>query len=155
MKRFVLAGLFLVLGFIILGVATSYVMNGPDKPEKPRHPTAANADETNKRHGSPGAAQQVNTDPLQPQNKPGQFGMPGGVGSTPGGMGGTAGSAGGTSGKMTGPRRDLTQVPGTIVPLTTAVQPPAIRPNPDANNTPHVPVLPQTDESSSSGRGHN
>ena len=149
MKRFVLAGLFLVLGFIILGVATTYVMNGPDKPRRPPHPTAANSDETHKRHSGAGAAQQADTDPLQSQNKPGQFGMPG-MGITPG-MGGGRSGTGGAPGAMTGPMRDLTQVTPTIVPLTTTVPSPTVRPNPDANDVPHVPVLPQTDESSSRG----
>jgi hypothetical protein len=148
MKRFVLAGLFLVLGFIILGVATSYVMSGPDKPTKP-HPAAANADETSRRQRNPGTAQQVNTQPLQSQNQPGQFGMSGGMG------GSTAGSMGDASGRNTGAMGNLTQVPGTIVPLTTTVPPPSVRPHPNTADTPRVPVLPQTDESSSSGRGHN
>jgi hypothetical protein len=148
MKRFVLAGLFLVLGFVILGAATSYVMSGPDKPAKPPHPAAANADES-KRHGGAGAAQQPATQPLQSQNGSGPFG-------TPGGMGNTAGGMGGTSGKMTGGMGTSTQVPPTIVPLTTSVPPPTMRPNSNADvPQPHVPVLPQTDESSSSGRGHN
>jgi hypothetical protein len=144
MKRFVVAGIFFVLGFIILGVATSYVMSGPDKPTQPSHPASANADETNKRHGSPGTMQQVNTQPLQSQDKSGQFGMPGGMGGTPSAMGGA-------SGKSPGSMGGLTQVPGTIVPLTTAVPPPTIRPNLNNGDTPHVPVLQQTDESSSRG----
>jgi hypothetical protein len=150
MKRFVLAGLFLALGFIILGVATSYVMSGPDKPKQPPHPTAANADES-KGHGGQAAAppQQVNTQPTQSQNRPGQFGMTG----TSGGLGGTQDSMSGTTGTMTGPMRNLTQVPSTIIPLTTTIQSPSVRPNADANNAPQVPVLPQTDESSSH-RGH-
>ena len=52
MKRYVLAGLFFVLGLIILGTATTYVMSGPEKPpEKPRaaanpnDPLAANREQ--------------------------------------------------------------------------------------------------------------
>ena len=37
MKRFVLAGLFLALGLLILGVATANLMSGPDKPKPPPH----------------------------------------------------------------------------------------------------------------------
>jgi hypothetical protein len=141
MKRFVLAGFFLVLGFIILGAATSYVMSEPDKPDQPP-PATANADGTSKRHGGgAGAAQQPMTQPLQSQNGPGQFGMPGGA----------AGGKSGASAKTPDTSGSLTQVPGNIVPLTTAVQPPSVRPKLDANDVPHVPVLPQTDESSSRG----
>jgi hypothetical protein len=141
MKRFVLTGLFLVLGFIILGAATSYVMSGPDKPAKP-HPAAASADATPKGHGGQGASQSVNTQPLQSQKGPGQSGMTGGSGS---GMSGS-------SGRMTGSSGSQTQVPPTIIPLSTSVPPPTVRPDPSAGATPHVPALPQTDESSS--RGH-
>jgi hypothetical protein len=141
MKRFVIAGLFLVLGFIILGVATSYVMSGPDKPAQRPHPAPASADTTPKGHANPGTAQQPITEQLQSQNKPGQFGMT----AMPGGLGdissGTIGSAG-----------NLTTVPGNIVPLSTSVPPPTIRPTPDADGMPHVPVLPQTDESTMRGK---
>jgi hypothetical protein len=146
MKRFVIAGIFLVLGFIILGVATSFVMNGPDKPSQPPRP-AANADEASKRHGPPGAAQQVGTSP-QSQNGSGRYGM----------SGGTSGAGmSGASGKTTGASGNLTQVPGTIVPLTTNVPAPSVRPSTTSGQAPppQVPVLPQTDESSSSGRAHN
>jgi hypothetical protein len=149
MKRFVLAGLFLVLGFIILGAATSYVMSGPDKPKQPPHPASANADESKGRGGQAAPPQQVNTQSTQSQNRPGQFGMTG----TSGGLGGTPGGTSAPSSAMTGPMRSLTQVPSTIIPLTTVVQPPSIRPNVDANSAPSVPVLPQTDESTSH-RGH-
>jgi hypothetical protein len=142
MKRFVIAGIFFVLGFIILGVATSVVMSGPDKPSQPPRP-AANADEANKRHGAPGPAQQAGTSP-QSQNGSGRYGMSGG---TPGG-----GMSGG-SGKTTGASGSLTQVPGTIVPLTTNVPGPSVRPGTASSEAPppQVPVLPQTDESSSRG----
>ena len=143
MKRFVLAGLFFVLGLIILGAATSSLMGGPDKPARPPHPAAANADATPKGHGGQDISTQVNTQPLQSRNGSGQFGMPGGSGP---------GSAMGGSDRTTGTLGNLTQVPSTIVPLTTSVQPPTVRPNPPgADAVPHVPVLPQTDESSSRG----
>jgi hypothetical protein len=145
MKRFVIAGIFLMLGFIILGTATAYVMNGPDKPAQPPHP-ATNPDEASKRHGAPAAAQQAGIPPQSP-NGSGRFGLPG---STPGsGMRDASGKTPGASGSMT-------QVPGTIVPLTTSVPPPSVRPNtPTSSEPPQVPVLPQTDESTSSGRAHN
>jgi hypothetical protein len=136
MKRFVFAGLFLVLGFIILGAATSYLMNEPDQPAKPPHP-AANADES-KRHGGQGGTQQVNSPSLPSQNQQGQFGMPGRMGS------GQGGGASGTSGGLSG---NLTQVPNSVVPLTVPAA--TIRPNPNAGDVPHVPPMQQTDESSS------
>jgi hypothetical protein len=142
MKRFVLAGLFLVLGFIILGAATSYVMSEPDKPAKPPHPATANADENTKHGGGQGASPAVNTQPLKSQNGSGQFGMPGGMGS----------GSESASGKMTGSLGVSTQVPSTITPLSTTVPPPTMRQNTNAAAPPpHVPVLPQTDESSSRG----
>ena len=144
MKRFVIAGIFFVLGFIILGVATSFVMNGPDKPTQPPHP-AANADDASKRHHGSGSSQQADTLP-QSQNRSGQFGMPGGM---PGGGMNDA------SGRTTGGMRSPPQVSGTIVPLTTSVPAPSVHPSATSGDMPQVPVLPQTDESSSSGRAHN
>jgi len=139
MKRFVIAGLFLVLGLIILGVATSYVMNGADQPAKPPRP-AANADE-NKRHGGQGASQQVNSPSLPSQGQQGQFGMSGGMGR---------GQGSSMSGGTPGPMGNLTQVPSSLVPLSTTVPSPTVRPNPNAGgDVPHVPPMQQTDESSS------
>jgi hypothetical protein len=67
MKRFVFAGLFIILGFIILGVATANLMSGPDKP--PNKPSASNAPKPAPR--TPSADNNV-SQPTLPSTKPAQ-----------------------------------------------------------------------------------
>ena len=71
MKRFVLAGLFFVLGLIILGTATTYVLKGPEKkPAPPRHSTDSSASATPKPGGGHGTGAPREQSYEQNQNKP-------------------------------------------------------------------------------------
>jgi hypothetical protein len=121
MKRFVFAGLFFMLGLIILGVATASLMSGPDKPVKPRM-AGPNASYTQK--PKPGGGAEVNNaqlpDALRPSSKSSQPT----AAATP------------------------TLLPGMPVPLSTAVQPPSVRPSPQPTPQ-HVPVIQPT-----AGRQH-
>ena len=123
MKRFVVAGFFFVLGLIILGVAATNLMN-PDEPEPRQRPAAAT--ETPRGHG-PNLQQQQSQQPRQQGAAPYM-----------------------TQAKPAQPAATPV-LPGMPAPLSTTVPPAAIKQAP-VDNTPHVPVMPQTDESTSRGK---
>src|SRR5215469_4641240 len=138
MKRFVVAGLFIVVGFIILGVATANLMIGPDKP-KEKHPVpgAAAGDTHKPAQHSAGADGNV-LQPQLPSTKPTQStaangGVPQGQGQMPG----------------------MAPLPGMPPPLTT-VQPTLPHPSPQTSQ--HVPIIQPTDigtpTSPTAGRQH-
>ncbi|HWB50257.1 MAG TPA: hypothetical protein VG651_14195 [Stellaceae bacterium] len=103
MKRYLLAGLFMILGFIILGVATANLMSGPEKPAKPRLPAPA-ANDTHRPGGHGVGAQTNAVQPPQPPAKPTQP---------------NADAA-------------PTLLPGMPIPLSTSVSPPIVRPPTEA-----------------------
>lgn len=122
MKRFVVAGFFFMLGLLILGVVTSYLIS-PDRPQFPQRPAVA--DEMARAHGPNLQQQQSRRQPQQgvaPYMTPANPVQPAAA-----------------------------PLPGMPVPLSTTVPPAAIKPVP-ADNAPHVPVISPTDESSSRGR---
>jgi type IV secretory pathway VirB10-like protein len=129
MKRFVIAGLFIVLGFIILGVATANLMSGPDKPANKRPVPASAANGAPKPQRNTGADANV-TQPTLPSTKPPQSTAANGA--------------------------PPTQSPGMPPPLTT-VQPAAVHPPPQ-QSPPHVPIIQPTDigtpSSPTAGRQH-
>ena len=133
MKRFVVAGLFIVLGFIILGVATANLMSGPDKPTN-KHPMAGSAAGNTHKPAQRSAGADGNVvQPQLPSTKP---------------MQPTATNSG-ASGQMQG------QMPGMPPPLTT-VQP--TLPHPSQQTSQHVPIIQPTDigtpTSPTAGRQH-
>jgi hypothetical protein len=130
MKRFVFAGLFFVFGLIILGTATTYVLNGPDKPRPtPPHSTDSSASAAPKAGGGHGAGPPSQQSDDQSQNKPAKpfqsTAMP---------------------------------LPGMVVPSTTSVQqgtlqvqPVPIRP-PTSGTPPSVPGVNVDPETASRGK---
>src|SRR5215470_1563958 len=101
MKRFVVAGLFIVLGFIILGVATANLMSGPEKPAG-KHPVPGSAAGNAHKPAQRSAGADANVvQPQLPSTKPSQP---------------TAANGGQQTGQM------QVQMPGMPPPLTT-VQP--------------------------------
>jgi hypothetical protein len=130
MKRFVVAGLFIVLGFIILGVATANLMSGPDKPTDKR-PVSGSAASNTHRPAQHGAGADANVaQPQLPSTKPAQ---PTAANSAP----------------------PQGQSPGMPPPLTT-VQPTLPHPSPQTSQ--HVPIIQPTDigtpSSPTAGRQH-
>ncbi|HEU0218537.1 MAG TPA: hypothetical protein VFQ90_17915 [Stellaceae bacterium] len=137
MKRFVVAGLFIVVGFIILGVATANLMSGPDKP-KEKHPVHGSAAGDTHKAAQHGAGADGNVlQPQLPSTKPTQP---------------TAANGAPPQGQMPG----MAPLPGMPLSLTT-VQP--TLPHPPPPQTPqHVPIIQPTDigtpTSPTAGRQH-
>ena len=129
MKRFVVAGLFIVLGFIILGVATANLMSGPDKPTN-KHPVPGSAAGNTHRPAQRSAGADANVvQPQLPSTKPTQPTAANGASPMP--------------------------TPGMPPPLTT-VQPTLPHPSPQTSQ--HVPIIQPTDigtpTSPTAGRQH-
>lgn len=129
MKRFVVAGLFIVLGFIILGVAAANLMSGPDKPANKRAPAPAASSAPKRNTGADANVVQ----PQLPSTKPAQ----------------PTAANGGAPGQMQG------QMPG-MPPSLTTVQPTLPHPSPQTSQ--HVPIIQPTDvgtpSSPTAGRQH-
>jgi len=125
MKRFILAGLFVMLGLVILGVVTADLMSGPDNPPAPRHAPSTN--EASRGHG-----------PSQQQQQMMQQQQSGGLAPY---------MSQGKSAQPAAPQL----LPGMPVPLSSSVASPTMKPQP-ASQSPQVPALPQTDESTSRGK---
>jgi hypothetical protein len=139
MKRFVVAGLFIVVGFIILGVATANLMSGPDKPKEKRPASAAAAGDTHKPAQRSAGADANVAQPQLPSTKPAQptaanGGPPQGQGQVPG----------------------MAPLPG-MPPSLTTVQPTLPHPSPPQTSQ-HVPIIQPTDvgtpTSPTAGRQH-
>jgi hypothetical protein len=139
MKRFVVAGLFLVLGFIILGVATAHLMSGANKPPEKSRMAGPPASGPSKPASRGSGADANVVQPTLPSTKPTQ----------------PTAAAGGSP--MQAPGMPGLSPPGPGMPSSlTTVQPTLPHPAPQASQ--HVPIIQPTDvgtpSSPTAGRQH-
>jgi hypothetical protein len=132
MKSYIIGLLFAVVGLIILGAATTYVMSPDEKKTQTKHAAAP---------PSPAPKFRGNSSPSTDQDT---------VGSKPRQPGQSAMGQSGPGQSATGQSAADQPLPGAVMPLTTKVQSPKVQLQaPTA--APAVPAIPQVDEQGARG----